>query len=90
MAKRRLSKPSSSSGDRRDRAAGAEHRETSPTSDAENEPETETAEHRETSPTSDAEDSYSAESVVPDDTLCKRCMDELGVPLEKINKTMLS
>ena len=90
MARRRLSEPSSSSGVRQDRASGAENRETSPTSDAENEPETETAEHRKTSPTSDAEDSCSAESVVPDDNLRTRCMDELGVPLEEINKTMLS
>ena len=90
-ARRRLSEPSSSSGARQDRASGTENRETSPTSDA-NEPETETAENRKTSPTSDAEDSRSAESIVivPDDNLRTRCMDELGVPLEEINETMLS
>ena len=43
-----------------------------------------------TSPASDTEDSCSAESVVPDDNLRRRCMDELGVPLEEIDKTMLS
>ena len=89
-ARHRQSEPSSSSGTRQNRTSGAENRETSPTSDAENEPETETAVHRKTPPTSDAEDSYSAESVVPDDDLRTRCMDELGVPLEEINNTMLS
>ena len=68
---------------------------TSPTSDDENEPVTETAEHRVTSPTSDANDSCSAESVepdvvVPDDDLRTRCRDELGVPMEEINEQMLS
>ena len=81
---------SSSSGTWKNRTSGDETKNTSPTSDAEDEPATDTAEHRKTPTTSDAEDSCSAESVVPDDDIRKRCMDELGVPMNEIHSTMLS
>ena len=96
MAKRRLSEPSSSSGVRQD---GAEHEDAAKNEPGEGEPSsssgvmkdrTATSPTSPTSPASDTEDSCSAESVVPDDNLRRRCMDELGVPLEEIDKTMLS
>ena len=81
-AKKRAEKAASSSSDHKK----AEN-ETRNTAKAEDEPATE---QRETSTTSDAEDSCSAESVTPDEDIRKKCIDELGVPMNEINSTMLS
>ena len=47
-------------------------------------------EQKETYSTSETESSYSAESVVPDEDIRKKCLDELGLPMNEIDNVMLS
>ena len=87
-AKKRAEKAaSSSSGPWKDKAS---ENETRNNAEAENDPANDIAEQKETSTTSDAEDSCSAESVVPDDDIRKKCIEELGVSMDEIHGTMLS